>query len=71
MDKKTSYSASIYKHSDLTEQIIGAFKSTGAQEVNKITVIARIAKHAEGEAAPDNPGAGEQSHMGLLRPLAV
>jgi GxxExxY protein len=25
MDKKTSYSASIYKHSDLTEQIIGAF----------------------------------------------
>ena len=25
MDKKTSYSASLYKHSDLTEQIIGAF----------------------------------------------
>lgn len=25
MDKKTSYSADLYKHSDLTEQIIGAF----------------------------------------------
>jgi len=25
MDKKSSYSASLYKHSDLTEQIIGAF----------------------------------------------
>ena len=25
MDKKTSYSASLYKHADLTEQIIGAF----------------------------------------------
>jgi len=25
MDKKTSYSASLYKHSDLTEKIIGAF----------------------------------------------
>ena len=25
MDKKTSYNASLYKHSDLTEQIIGAF----------------------------------------------
>ena len=25
MDKKTSYSAPLYKHSDLTEQIIGAF----------------------------------------------
>ncbi len=25
MDKKTSYSASLYKHSELTEKIIGAF----------------------------------------------
>ena len=25
MDKKNMYSASLYKHSDLTEQIIGAF----------------------------------------------
>ena len=25
MDKKTAYSAELYKHSDLTEQIIGAF----------------------------------------------
>jgi len=25
MDKKPSYSASLYKHSDLTEKIIGAF----------------------------------------------
>ncbi len=25
MDKKTSYSATLYKHSNLTEQIIGAF----------------------------------------------
>jgi len=25
MDKKSSYSASLYKHSDLTEKIIGAF----------------------------------------------
>ncbi len=25
MDRKTSYNASLYKHSDLTEQIIGAF----------------------------------------------
>jgi len=25
MDKKTSYSASLYKHSDLTEKILGAF----------------------------------------------
>lgn len=25
MDKKTSYSASLYKHSDLTEQVIGGF----------------------------------------------
>lgn len=25
MDKKTTYSAGLYKHSDLTEQIIGAF----------------------------------------------
>lgn len=25
MDKKTAYSAGLYKHSDLTEQIIGAF----------------------------------------------
>jgi len=25
MDKKTTYNAALYKHSDLTEQIIGAF----------------------------------------------
>jgi GxxExxY protein len=46
MDKKTSYSASLYKHSDLTEQIIGAFyavySSLGYGFLEKVYVNALV-----------------------------